>query len=303
MTKGTHELRVRQVLDALNDLLEPHFFPATEGVADARACKSCDDGRLSLKIGKFGAFIGCSNYPECSFTRRLAANGDGDDGRGDAGPRNLGDDPETGLPVTLRRGPYGVYVQLGEAEGKGKARTKPKRASLPRGMEAASVTLETALALLALPREVGAHPESGEMIFAGIGRYGPYLRHEGVYISLKGDDDVLSIGLNRAVTVIAEAPKKAPAKVLGDHPADGKPVTQKAGRYGPYVEHGGIRANLPKDVEADAVTLDQALELIAAKAAKGGGKAKAGGKKGSGRKPAARKGTGKGRAKKATAGS
>jgi DNA topoisomerase I len=300
--EGTHELRVRQVLDALNDLLEPHFFPATEGVADVRACKSCDDGRLSLKIGKFGAFIGCSNYPDCRFTRRLVANGDGEDG-GDAGPRHLGDDPETGLPVTLRRGPYGVYVQLGEAEGKGKTRTKPKRASLPRGMEAASVTLETALALLALPREVGAHPESGEMIFAGIGRYGPYLRLEGVYISLKGDDDVLSIGLNRAVTVIAEAPKKAPAKVLGDHPADGKPVTQKAGRYGPYVEHGGIRANLPKDVEADAVTLEQALELIAAKAAKGGGKSKAGGKKASGRKPAARKGTGKGRAKKATAGS
>ena len=215
----------------------------------------------------------------------------------DAGPRHLGDDPETGLPVTLRRGPYGVYAQLGEAEGKGKARTKPKRASLPRGMEAASVTLETALALLALPREVGAHPETGEAIFAGIGRYGPYLRHDGAYVSLKGDDDVLSIGLNRAVTVIAEAPKKGPAKVLGNHPADGKPVSQKSGRYGPYVEHGGVRANLPKDVEADAVTLEQALELIAAKAAKGGAK------KGGGRKPVARKGAGKGRAKKAPAGS
>ena len=295
--EGTHELRVRQVLDALNDLLEPHFFPASEGVADARACKTCDDGRLSLKIGKFGAFIGCSNYPDCRFTRRLTTNGDGEDGGADAGPRHLGDDPETGLPVTLRRGPYGVYAQLGEAEGKGKAPTKPKRASLPRGMEAASVTLETALALLALPREVGAHPETGEAIFAGIGRYGPYLRHDGAYVSLKGDDDVLSIGLNRAVTVIAEAPKKGPAKVLGNHPADGKPVSQKSGRYGPYVEHGGVRANLPKDVEADAVTLEQALELIAAKAAKGGAK------KGGGRKPVARKGAGKGRAKKAPAGS
>jgi DNA topoisomerase-1 len=295
--EGTQELRVRDVLDALNDLLEPHFFPGGEGIADARACPTCDAGRLSLKIGKFGAFIGCSNYPDCRFTRRLTTNGDDADGGGDSGPRHLGDDPETGLPVTLRRGPYGVYVQLGEAEGTGKARTKPKRASLPRDMEAASVTLETALALLALPREVGLHPESGQEIAAGIGRYGPYLRHDGAYVSLKGDDDVLTIGLNRAVVVIAEAPKKAPAKVLGEHPSDGKPVTQKAGRYGAYVEHGGVRANLPKDSDADAVTLDQALELIAAKAAKGGTKKKGG------RKPAAKKAAGKSRAKKAAAGS
>ena len=176
--------------------------------------------------------------------------------------------------VTLRKGPYGFYVQLGEAEGKGRARKKPKRAALPEAMEPATVDLQRALALLALPREVGPHPESGQTIKAGIGRFGPYLRHGAVYVPLK-DDDVLSIGLNRAVAVIADAPGKARGRALGDHPDDGKPVTQRSGRYGPYVQHGALRATLPKDMDAEGVTLAQAVTLLAAKAAK---RAKKGGK-------------------------
>ncbi|MCH8213969.1 MAG: type I DNA topoisomerase [Proteobacteria bacterium] len=268
--EDTRELRIRDVLTALDDLLGPHFFPEDAGGGDARACPSCDDGRLALKLGKFGAFIGCTNYPDCRHTRPLVvANGDEPStAAAGNGPRALGRDPASGLEVSLRKGPYGFYVQLGEPEGK----TKPKRASLPKDMDPAGVDLDRALALLALPREVGLHPETGEPIAAGIGRYGPYLRHGGVYLSLKGDDDVLTIGLNRAVTVIADAPKKAPAKTLGKHPADGKPITQRSGRFGPYVQHGTVRANLPKGVSADTLGLDAAIEILAAKAARAGKK-------------------------------
>ncbi len=283
----TRELRVRDVLDALDAALGPHFFPDRPGGPDARACPACaeegrDGGRLSLKLGRYGAFIGCANYPDCRYTRRLAVE-DGEapaEAAADTGPRVLGTDPASGLEVSVRKGPYGHYVQLGAGEGG----DKPKRASLTRAMDPETLDLERALRLLALPREVGAHPETGHMITAGIGRYGPYLRHDGAYVSLKKDDDVLEIGLNRAVTLIAEKPAKAPPKVLGKHPDDGKPVTQRSGRYGPYVEHGKVRATLPKGLSADAVTLDKAVELLAAKAAKGGdGKAKSGRGKGGAR--------------------
>ena len=260
----TKDLRVREVLDALNDLLGPHFFGG--GGAEARACPQCDDGQISLKLGKFGAFIGCSNYPECRYTRPLEVAGDGDGAGVENGPRVLGTDPESGLEVTLRKGPYGFYVQLGEAVEK----TKPKRASLTKAMAPDSVDLQMALDLLALPRDIGPNPETGDMITAGIGRYGPYIRHGDVYVSLKGDDDVLEIGLNRAVVVLAEAPKKAQPKNLGSHPDDGKPVTLRSGRYGPYVQHGSLRANLPKGNSADDLTLEAAVEILTAKAAKGG---------------------------------
>jgi DNA topoisomerase-1 len=198
----------------------------------------------------------------------------------------LGVDPATNLPVTLRKGPYGFYVQRGEASGKGETAVKPKRQSLPRGLSPTSVDLQRALALLSLPREVGRHPETGEMIAAAVGRFGPYLKYQGNFISLKGDDDVLSIGLNRAVTLIAESPKKAPAQTLGTHPDDGKPITMRQGRFGRYVQHGSIRATLPKGKSADTLTLDEAVALLAAKAAKGGGNAarKSAGKKVAGKK-------------------
>ncbi|MAY68328.1 MAG: DNA topoisomerase I [Rhodospirillaceae bacterium] len=288
---GTKELRVREVLDTLDELLGPHFFPMGEDGRDPRKCPVCADGRMGLKLGKFGAFIGCSNYPECKHTQALAVpngeNGDGGEAAPEIFPRLLGDDPETGLPITVRKGPYGAYVQLGDAEEGG---PKPKRASLPKGVSAATIDLEMALGLLALPREVGLHPETGDMITAGLGRFGPFLKMGGTYVSLKGDDDVLTVGLNRAVVLFADKPRKDPPKELGKHPTDKKPVTLKAGRWGPFVQHGKVMASLPKDMDKETLTLEKALELIAAK---GGKKApapkKAAAKKAAPKKKAAKK--------------
>ncbi len=297
--EGTQGLSVRDVLDALDSLLGPHFFRGEEGGADPRACPTCAEGRLSLKLGKFGAFIGCSNYPDCRYTTPLTVtNGDAAANSGAAnGPRDLGADPASGLAVTLRNGPYGAYVQLGEAEGK----KKPKRASLPRDMPPETVDLERALGLLALPRVIGEHPDAGEPILAGVGPYGPYIKHGGTYVSLK-EDDVLSIGLNRAVSLLADAPRRAAGKVLGSHPEDGKDVTIRNGRYGPYVQHGGLRATLPEDTSSESLSLESALQLLAAKAAKRGRKDAS--KKTSGRRTGARKKSAgkKSAAKKASAG-
>ena len=249
--------------------MSPHFFPEGANNGNPRGCPSCDGGRLNLKLGKFGAFIGCSNYPECRYTRRLVvADSEGDSG--DTGPRIVGEDPETGLPISLRKGPYGHYVQLGEA-GEGQ---KPKRSSLPKGMAPDTIDLERALGLLSLPRDIGKHPETGEPILAGLGRFGPYIKHEATYVSLK-DDDVLTIGHNRAMDLLANAPKKTPAKSLGNHPSDSKPVTIQSGRYGPYVQHASVRATLAKGDEADSMTLERAVELITAKAGRAGPKGKA----------------------------
>ncbi|MBL6945808.1 MAG: type I DNA topoisomerase [Rhodospirillales bacterium] len=276
---ATKDLRTTAVLNALNDTLGRHFFGEGDGEKPARACPTCEDGELSLKIGRYGAFIGCSNYPECRYTRKLVAvgNGDGaDEKSADNGPRVLGTDPETSLEVTLRQGPYGHYVQLGEPEGTGKKKTKPKRASLAKNMTPDSIDLSRALALLSLPRDIGPHNETGEMISAGIGRYGPYIRYAGNYLSLKGEDDILTIGLNRAIALIADAPQKEPAKTLGDHPKDKKPVTQRSGRFGPYVQHGTLRATLPKGTDADTLTLEAAVEILAGKAERAKGKGKGG---------------------------
>ena len=253
--EGTQGLRVRDVLDALDALLGPHFFRQEEGGPDPRACPTCTDGRLNLKLGKFGAFIGCSNYPDCRYTTPLTVtNGDATANGGlGAGPRELGTDPASGLAVTLRNGPYGTYVQLGEAEEK----KKPKRTSLPRDMPPETVDLERALGLLALPRVIGDHPDASEEILAGIGPYGPYIKHGGTYVSLK-EDDVLSIGLNRAVALLADAPRRAAGRVVGTHPKDGKDVTLRSGRYGPYVQHGGLRATLPKDTSGESLSLESA---------------------------------------------
>ena len=292
--EGTKELRVREVLDALNELLGPHFFHDQGEGKDPRACPSCNDGQLSLKLGKFGAFIGCSNYPECRFTRPLVVSDDDGAGIADAGPVVLGKDPKSDLDVSIRKGPYGTYVQLGDVEeiteGKKVKKTKPKRASLPRGLSPADVDLDKALGLLALPRDIGIWPETGDMIQAGLGRFGPYLKYSGLFLSLKGDDDVLTIGINRAIDLIEAAPKKDPPKVLGNHPKSKKPVSIKSGRWGPFVSHGMVRANIPKGTDADALTLEEAVALADAKAGAGkNGKKKAPAKK----KPAAKKKTAK----------
>jgi len=283
---ATTELRVREVLDALNELLGPHFFRDNESGRDPRKCPSCEEGRLSLKVGRYGAFIGCSNYPDCKHTRPLVVDNGGDGAAAlDAGPKELGTDPGTGLAVTMRRGPHGIYVQLGEPEGE----QKPKRASLARDMDPAAVDLDTALGLLALPRDIGPHPETGEMIQAGIGRFGPYIKHEGTYVSLK-EDDVLAIGHNRAVEILANAPRKPAPVTIGDHPDDGKPIVLKTGRWGPYVQHGKTRATLPKDKKEETPTLEEAVALIAAKG---------GARKKKTRKAAQKTGTKKTSAKKA----
>ena len=293
---ATKDLRVSEVLDKLDEVLGPHFFrPGADG-SDPRQCPTCADGRLNLKLGKFGAFIGCSNYPDCRFTRPLeVTNGNGGDAEALTanGPKELGPDPETGEMITLRKGPYGFYVQRGEETVEGKKKIKPKRASIPKDMNPADVELAKALGLLSLPRDIGIDDQSGEMITAGIGRFGPFIKVGGTYVSLKGEDDVLSIGLNRAVHLLAGAPRKDPPKTLGEHPKDGKPVTQKTGRWGPYVQHGKLLATLPKDCDADNVTLEYALEILAAKAAKGGkGKKKKPARKAK-KKPAAKKSSSK----------
>jgi DNA topoisomerase I len=271
----TKELRVSAVLDRLDDLLGPHFFRDLGDGKDPRKCPSCDDGRLNLKLGKFGAFIGCGNYPECRYTRPLAVNDENTDAAGNGGgPKELGPHPESEIMVTLRQGPYGWYVQLGEPEGEGKKKTKPKRSSLPRTLDPADVDLDKAVGLLALPRDVGMHPDENVMITAAIGRFGPYIKMGGTYVSLKGDDDVLTVGLNRAVHLFASAPRKDPPKELGNHPKDGKPITQRTGRWGPYVKHGKVMATLPKEMDKDKVTLEQAVELLDAKSGKSGKGAK-----------------------------
>ncbi len=288
------ELRITQVLDALNDLLEPHIFPQPADGSDRRKCPNCETGRLSLKVGRFGAFIGCSNYPDCNFTRQMTPGANG----GVNGTKVLGEDPQTGLEVSLRGGRFGPYLQLGEQakpEKKGDKVEKPKRAGLPKGLAPDDVDLEKALALLALPREVGIHPEDNEPILAGVGRFGPYVKHGKTYASLEEGDDVLNVGLNRAVTLIAE--KKAnpgrgrrfgadPGKVLGEHPDKGGPIVAKKGRYGPYVSHDGINATLPGDKTPETITLEEAVSLLDARAERVGASGKRGGKKKNAKKAA-----------------
>ena len=291
--EGIRDLRVAQVLDALNETLGPFVFGTDAEGSVARACPRCEKGQLSLKVGKFGAFVGCSNYPECRFTRQLGAGAEGADGEGADGTRILGTDPDTDLAISLRVGPYGTYVQLGEPEGE----AKPKRVSLPKQLDPTAVDLDLARRLLALPRSVGRHPESGQEISAGIGRYGPYLKHDKEYRSLAGDDDVLTVGLNRAVALLAEPKGKrrgaAELRALGDHPETGQPVRLMDGRYGPYVTHARINASLPRPLKPEDLGLEQALELLRereAKAGKGGGKKpRAKPRKAAKRKPAARR--------------
>jgi len=273
--QSTETLKMSEVIDTLDADLGPHFFPPAEPGQNVRLCPACKSGRLGLKLGRSGPFIGCSNYPTCSYTRPLTLSGDEGTAAAVAVPRELGVDPQTGLMVSLRKGPFGFYVQLGEAEGK----EKPKRAALSKAISPAEITLEQALALLSLPRTVGNHPEDGQPILAGLGRFGPYVKHGSRYASLGPDDDVLTIGLNRAVTVLAEKPARRGAEVLremGAHPEDSRPVVIYKGRFGPYLKHGKVNATLPKGTEPESVTMDEAVSLLAARAARGGkGKPKA----------------------------
>ena len=277
------DLRVGDVLEALNELLGPHIFPPKAEGGDPRLCPNCGEGRLSLKIsGKYGAFIGCSRYPDCRYTRQLSQP----EGPAEASTPDgklLGTDPETGLPVTLRTGRFGPYVQLGE----GTKEEKPKRSSIPKGVDANTVDLAYALKLLSLPREVGLHPETGKPITAGLGRYGPFILHDGTYANLPTVEEVFDVGINRAVVLLAEKKagggkgrwqRAAPTvlKELGDHPSEGGKVQVLSGRYGPYVKHGDVNATLPRGKEPAALTMDEAVQLIAERVAKGPSKPKGG---------------------------
>ena len=271
------DLRVGEVLEALNEMLGPHIFPPKEDGSDPRLCPRCGTGRLSLKIsGKSGAFIGCGNYPDCKYTRQLTA-----DATAPAGDRALGFDPETGLPVVVKTGRFGPYLQLGEGEGD----EKPKRASIPKGVDAATIDFEKAMQLLSLPREVGIHPETGTPILAGLGRYGPFVQHDGTYANLDSVEDVFTVGLNRAVTLLAEkragkggrfgrAAAKTVLKDLGEHPGGGGKIQVLDGKYGPYVSHDKVNATIPKGTDPTSITIDDAIRLLQERIAKGGGKRK-----------------------------
>jgi DNA topoisomerase-1 len=258
----TKDLKISDVIAALDEDLGPHFFPAREDGGDPRGCPACGNGRLGLKLGRYGSFIGCSNYPACQYTRRLAVEiGEAEGDVLKDGMRELGADPETGEPITVRRGPYGLYVQRGEA-GEDK-KVKPRRTSLPRGMDGEKITLEQAVGLLSLPRLIGIHPETKDRIEAGVGRFGPYVRMGTVFGSLDRDDDVLAIGINRAVDLLAK--KLASVRSIGAHPKDQQPVIVRKGRFGPYAQHGQTVANLPRGVLLEEITLDEAVALLAEK--------------------------------------
>ena len=280
------ERRIADVIEALNELLAPHLFPPREDGVDPRACPLCGDGRLSLKLGRFGAFVGCSNYPECRYTRRLGTPAEASEDEPEVKERVIGVDPEVGEEIRLKRGPYGPYVQRGEGDD-------VKRSSLPPNLASDQLDLDTARRLLALPRELGRHPETGQPIEVGINRYGPYIRH-GRFVRLGPDDDVLTIGMNRAMVLLEDAGSKArPApqvlKELGPHPKDKKPVVLYRGRFGPYLKHGKQNASLRKGHDPETLTMEQAVALLQEKAAKG--KTASGGRKGT-PKASGRRGTG-----------
>jgi len=289
-TNEVMEQKPSEVTAALDVFLEPYLFPAREDGADPRLCPNCGNGRLALRGGKFGAFVACSNYPECKYTRRF---GQGGGEEAVAETETLGTDPATGLPIERKSGRFGPYIQVGEGK-------EAKRASIPKDVP--ELDLEWAIKLLSLPREVGTHPESGKPITASIGRYGPYLAHDGKYARLQSTAEVFETGMNAAVVKLAEAAagggrpqrgSREPLKVLGLHPRTELELKLMAGRYGPYITDGTTNATLPKGLEKDALTLEEAAQLIDARAAvapaKGKKKAKAPARKTAAKKPAAKK--------------
>ena len=263
----TSELRITEVLDVLDDALAPQLYPPREDGSDPRVCPKCGQGQLHLKSSRTGGFVGCGNYPECNFTRPISGDTE------QSADRILGED-KNGVEISLKSGRFGPYV-----ERPNESAAKPDRASLPKGWDAAEMDLEKAIMLLNLPRQIGPHPEDGEIVEAGIGRYGPFVKHGRVYANLKDVDDVFTIGMNRAVEELAKKNSRgasrtaaAPIKELGEHPEGGGAVNVMDGRYGPYIKFGKVNATLPKGTEPADVTMEQAVQLIAEKSAKGGKK-------------------------------
>ena len=254
---------------ALDEFLAPWLFPDKGDGSDPRLCPNCGTGQLSLRGGKFGAFVACSNYPECRYTQPF---GQGGGEQGAEGPVDFGDG------ITLRTGRFGPYLQQGEGK-------EAKRSSVPKDVPTEELTPEMAQKLISLPREIGPHPETGKPITASIGRYGPYLAHDGKYAKLGSTAEVFDTGMNAAVAKLADAAAgggrreggaREAIAVLGKHPESGKDIKVMAGRYGPYVTDGATHATIPKSTEPSSVSLEQALEWIAEKAAKGPSKKKGG---------------------------
>jgi len=279
------ERKPSEVTEALDEFLSDYLFPPRDDGSDPRLCPKCGEGRLSLRGGRFGAFVACSNYPECKFTRKFAQPG----GNGEAGEDNeLGKHPETGEPIVRRSGRFGPYIQLGEGK-------EAKRSSIPKDIP--ELDLDWAVRLLSLPREIGAHPETGEKITASIGRYGPYLAHNGKYAKLRSTAEVFETGMNAAVAKLADAANGGgrgarasaePLKTFGPHPTSGGEIKLMAGRYGPYVTDGTTNATLPRGKQPEELTAEEAVTLIDEKAAKGPAK-KGGRRKAAAKKPAAKK--------------
>jgi DNA topoisomerase-1 len=292
------EKKPSEVTEALDEFLSDYLFPPRADGADPRTCPKCiaegrEGGRLSLRGGRYGAFVACANYPECKFTRKFAQPGGSGDAEGGDGEA-LGKHPGTGLEITRKAGRFGPYIQMGEGKD-------ARRGSIPKDIP--ELDLEWAIKLLDLPRTVGPHPETGKPITASIGRYGPYLAHDGKYAKLRSTAEVFETGMNAAVAKLADAANGGgrgarasaePLKIFGPHPTSGGEIKLMAGRYGPYVTDGTTNATLPRDKQPEALTADEAIALIDERAAKGPAK------KG-GRKPAAKKAPAKAAAKKPAA--
>ncbi|AGI69304.1 DNA topoisomerase 1 [Octadecabacter antarcticus 307] len=312
------DMSITQVLDKINEVLAPHIFPPNEEGTDPRLCPNCNVGRLSMRTARSGgAFIGCSNYPECKYTRAFGPPGQDDASGIPPEGKELGVDD--GDKIWIHKGRFGPYAQRGEVTEDNK---KPNRQSVPKEWPPEDVTLETAVRLLSLPRLIGTHPEDGVNVFANIGRYGPYIKHAestsdrgGTNANLEGLDDVFTVGMNHAVQLLAEKVASRgnrggaakTLKSLGDHPDEGGPIDIMEGKYGPYVKWEKVNATLPKDSDPEALTIQQAVDLITEKQAKKGtkrkapAKKKAAPKKAAAKKPAAKKATAKRpAAKKAT---
>jgi DNA topoisomerase-1 len=295
-TKEIGALKQSDILPELEKLIAAHVFPETtdDGV-DSRKCSKCADGRLGLKLGKFGAFVGCSNYPECNYTKQLmkadgASEGEGGD-QGSEFPKEIGNMPD-GRPIVLKKGPYGVYMETSNPSSE-----KPLRAALPKGFAPNNIDIDMAVKLLSLPREVGAHPESGKSISAGIGRYGPYLLHDGKYYKLESTEDALTVGINRAVDIIAAkgaGGRGAESRELGAHTQSGAKIESIKGRYGWYIKHGKDNVRIPKGVNGETLQLAEAIEIIGNAPASGGGGKKSS-PKSKGKSSAAKKSPAKGK--------
>ena len=257
LIEQTKEIRITEVIDKLDHQLEDHFFQPNEKNANPRKCPTCDDGRLGLKLAKTGPFVGCSNYPDCKYATQLTSNinGDNQNGGGISLPKELGIDPKTNKPIIIKQGPYGIYIEMVEKEDE-----KPRRASVPKNLPLEQLNLEKASQLLSLPREVGIYPKSNETIIANNGRFGPYLKVGDYFISLK-EDDVYTVGENRAIDLIEEHFQKIEKQTIGTH--DNKELSvSKRGRIGYFLKNGATTIRVPNEIDAKTISLEKAIELI-----------------------------------------